>query len=131
MQAIVFLKRGGVLSKYRARHVIGERHNRYVRLTDDLTMLQWLPPASKGDLSSSGGGEGEEKAHSISMGDIQAVTDGAKTSIMKRMYQPKAHTVPALSTAPVHSSHCGVCSVCRTGTNGRMQAGQSSRRCSA
>ena len=26
-----------------------------------------------------------------------------------------AHTVPALATASVHSSHCGVCTVCATG----------------
>ena len=31
-------------------------------------------------------------------------------------YEARAHTVPALSTASVQSSHCGVCTVCGIGT---------------
>ena len=38
-QAIIFLKRGAKLSKYRANHIIGERHDRYVRMTTDLAAL--------------------------------------------------------------------------------------------
>jgi len=80
VQAIIFLKKGGKLSKYRARHIIGERHDRFVRLTEDLTAIVWLSP-DKEDKEP----DPDEKLHALSMNDIQAVTDGAKTGLMKKM----------------------------------------------
>jgi len=82
MQAIIFLKRGGKLSKYRANHIIGERHDRFVRLTADLGTLQWLP-IGKDETEP----DPNEKLKEISMTDIQAVSEGAKTGLMKKMYQ--------------------------------------------
>jgi hypothetical protein len=38
-------------------------------------------------------------------------------SSLDRRHPPTAHTVPALSTAVVHSSHCGLCAVRGTGTH--------------
>ena len=82
MNAIIFLKKGGVLQKYRANHVIGERHSRYVRLSPDLSTMEWLPPASGGSAPPP-----SETYKGIAMVDIGAVTDGAKTGVMKKMYQ--------------------------------------------
>ena len=64
------------------------------RLSEDLALLQWGPPAlmnsSGGEGSGSGGNpsaSGKEKDpwKSLTMSDVMAVADGAKTNLMKRM----------------------------------------------
>jgi len=80
VSAILFLKKGGKLSKYRARHIIGERHDRFVRLTEDLTAIVWLSP-DKEDKEP----DPDEKLHALTLNDIMACADGAKTGLMKKM----------------------------------------------
>jgi len=113
VQATLFLQKGGVLSKYRAGHFTGERHDRLVKLTPDLETLMWGPvsgewvadaanagaasiKSGKSDKSDGGGGK-KESFKCMQMKNVMAVADGAKTGLMKRMKQREVKAAGAPS----------------------------------
>jgi len=102
--AILFLRKGGVLAKYRAGHIIGERHNRFVQLSPDLTTLHWggvdkatagvaASDATAGAPEASSFDEDDKNVKSLRMDDVTAVTDGAKTGLMKTMKERELKSV--------------------------------------
>ena len=115
--AILFLRKGGVLAKYRAGHITGERHNRFVQLSPDLTTLHWggVDKAPAGVATTDGAAttadaigfdEDDKNVKSLKMDDVTAVTDGAKTGLMKTMNDRalKSAAKPGAPLAHVPSS---------------------------
>jgi len=111
-EAVAFLRKGGLLQKYKFNPKIGEflqdRHMRYVKLSEDLSTLMWQRPdeASNEEMGksvknpksskepspllpmaaqSSAVLTKSQKEKSVMWDQITAVTDGAKTGLMKQM----------------------------------------------
>lgn len=72
------LQAGAVLSKYQKGGLSHERHERFIWLSTDRKKLCWSDPAARE-------GRRSDNAKSVEMETITAVSEGVKTSLMKKM----------------------------------------------
>jgi len=81
-RALAFLKEGSVLAKYKQGGVLRGVQFRYVRLTNDETCFEWGPvPMADGSSNRSD----VENKKWLPLKSVSAVSDGAKTKLMKKM----------------------------------------------